>query len=105
MCGSLKLSQCYTVGCSLLDPPPSSPTSTASLLTVQRSHLLVWQRVNHFKHAKELTRKDLLKKNLARYQVLGQKMNSMFTILPPTFVLPKEYALPSVCPPTRPLCP
>jgi hypothetical protein len=29
----------------------------------------VWQKVNHFKHAKELTRKDLLKKNLGRYQV------------------------------------
>jgi hypothetical protein len=45
----------------LLLPPPLPPP--------QRAHLLVWQRVNHFKHAKELTRKDLLKKNLARYQV------------------------------------
>ena len=50
-----------------------------------------WQKVNHFKHAKELVRKDLLKKNLARYQVLGPKMNAMFTLLPQTFILPKEF--------------
>ncbi|RYE82961.1 MAG: hypothetical protein EOO65_04680, partial [Methanosarcinales archaeon] len=48
-------------------------------------------QVNHFKMAKELTRKDLLKKNLARYQCLGPKMAASFTLQPPTFVLPKEY--------------
>jgi hypothetical protein len=31
--------------------------------------LLTWQRVNHFPEARQLTRKDLLKKHLARYQV------------------------------------
>jgi hypothetical protein len=35
------------------------------------SDLLVWQRVNHFPEAKQLTRKDLLKKHLVRYQVGG----------------------------------
>ncbi len=29
----------------------------------------MWQRVNHFPEAKQLTRKDLLKKHLVRYQV------------------------------------
>jgi Tubulin-tyrosine ligase family len=57
----------------------------------QREHLLTWQKINHFKHAKELVRKDLLKKNLARYQVLNSKMNAMFTLSPMTFVLPKEF--------------
>ncbi|EFJ49768.1 tubulin tyrosine ligase, partial [Volvox carteri f. nagariensis] len=33
------------------------------------SELLVWQRVNHFSEARQLTRKDLLKKHLAKYQV------------------------------------
>ena len=32
------------------------------------SDLLVWQKVNHFPEAKQLTRKDLLKKHLVRYQ-------------------------------------
>lgn len=58
---------------------------------VQRSKLVVWQKVNHFKHARELCRKDLLKKNLGRYQCLGGRMARAFTIMPPTFVLPKEY--------------
>lgn len=34
---------------------------------INMSHLLVWQRVNHFLDSKQLTRKDLLKKNLQRY--------------------------------------
>lgn len=58
---------------------------------INRNLLLSWQKVNHFKHARELTRKDLLKKNLARYQVLGAKMQSAFALQPPTYVLPKEY--------------
>ncbi len=35
---------------------------------VPTSELLVWQRVNHFSEARQLTRKDLLKKHLAKYQ-------------------------------------
>lgn len=48
------------------------------LVGLQREHLLVWQKVNHFKHAKELVRKDLLKKNLARYQVTTSFVSSRF---------------------------
>lgn len=58
---------------------------------INRNYLMTVQKVNHFKHAKELTRKDLLKKNLARYQCLGPRMAAAFTLQPPTFVLPKEY--------------
>ncbi|KAA0164142.1 hypothetical protein FNF28_03955 [Cafeteria roenbergensis] len=58
---------------------------------VVRANLLTCQRFNHFRHARELTRKDLLKTNLARYQCLGGRMARAFGVLPPTFVLPKEY--------------
>jgi tubulin polyglutamylase TTLL5 len=58
---------------------------------VDRARMLAWQRINHFRHAKELTRKDLLKKNLSRYQCLGEKMSSAFALQTLTFVLPKEY--------------
>jgi hypothetical protein len=58
---------------------------------VTRNLLLVWQRVNHFRNAAELTRKDLLKKNLSRYTVLGGRMAAAFSIQPPTFVLPSQY--------------
>jgi hypothetical protein len=58
---------------------------------VNRANLLATQKFNHFRHARELTRKDLLKKNLSRYQCLGGKMAQAFAIVPPTFVLPKEY--------------
>jgi len=38
------------------------------------SHLLVCQRVNHFYDSKQLTRKDLLKKNLQRYTDMTGKV-------------------------------
>jgi hypothetical protein len=55
------------------------------------SHLLVWQKVNHFPKSKELTRKDLLKKNISRYTSFGGKIRSTFAIMPLTFILPNEY--------------
>ena len=58
---------------------------------IQRNLLLAWQKVNHFRNASELTRKDLLKKNLARYQCLGARMAQAFSLQPPTFVLPSQY--------------
>ena len=45
--------------------PPQTPLLQAR---VPFSDLLVWQKVNHFPEAKQLTRKDLLKKHLVRYQ-------------------------------------
>jgi len=58
---------------------------------INRNMLLSWQKVNHFRHARELTRKDLLKKNLSRYQCLSPRMAAAFQLQTPTFVLPKEY--------------
>ena len=59
--------------------------------SIRRSQLLSWQRVNHFQHARELTRKDLLQRNLSRYQCLGGKFAAAFNLMPATYVLPKQY--------------
>ena len=61
---------------------------------INYSSLLVWQRVNHFPRSRELTRKDLLKRNIGRMQQLcsGSKQHKdAFHIMPRTFVLPHEY--------------
>ncbi|KAF4037285.1 Tubulin-tyrosine ligase family [Phytophthora infestans] len=58
---------------------------------VERQTLLVWQKVNHFQHAKALTRKDCLKKHIGKYLSAGGKLRQAFDIIPPTFLLPKEY--------------
>ncbi|KAL6749797.1 tubulin-tyrosine ligase family-domain-containing protein [Haematococcus lacustris] len=59
------------------------------------SELLVWQRVNHFPEARQLTRKDLLKKHLVRYQMMHgghARLGPLFSCLPTTWVLPKEHS-------------
>jgi tubulin polyglutamylase TTLL5 len=58
---------------------------------IKMTHLLAWQRVNHYPDSKELTRKDLLKKNIQRYTVMGGKGGAHFDIMPQTFLLPHEY--------------
>lgn len=58
---------------------------------VERKTLLVWQKVNHFQHAKALTRKDCLKKNMGKYVAMGGKMKSAYDVVPLTFILPNEY--------------
>lgn len=76
---------------------------------INMTHLLVWQRVNHFEDSKQLTRKDLLKRNLQRYTgtvnianyAFGcnsstastgrSKAAESFEIMPLTFLLPHEY--------------
>jgi hypothetical protein len=54
------------------------------------NHLLVWQKVNHFADSKQLTRKDLLKRNLQRFTDMAGRVSSSFEIMPQTFVLPHE---------------
>ena len=55
------------------------------------SKLLCWQRINHFPHNSQLTRKDFLKKNINRYRALrGFKHAAVFDIMPETFSLPSE---------------
>ncbi|MEW5296752.1 MAG: hypothetical protein WDW36_000011 [Sanguina aurantia] len=56
------------------------------------------QRINHFPNHFELTRKDLLCKNIKRHQQLakrggGAAAAAQLDILPETFVLPHEHAL------------
>jgi tubulin polyglutamylase TTLL5 len=54
--------------------------------------LLMFQKVNHFPRARELCRKDNLKKHLDRLLLLrGYKHAQHFHIMPKTFVLPAEY--------------
>jgi tubulin polyglutamylase TTLL5 len=55
-------------------------------------HLNMFQKINHFHDSKQLTRKDLLKKNLGRLtDVAGNKTSQQFEIMPKTFLLPNEY--------------
>lgn len=58
---------------------------------VERKTLLAWQKVNHFQHAKALTRKDCLKKNMGKYLAMGGKMKQAYDVVPLTFILPHEY--------------
>lgn len=58
---------------------------------INMTHLLVWQKVNHFENSKQLTRKDLLKKNIQRYTTMSVLGMAEFDIMPQTFVLPHEY--------------
>jgi tubulin polyglutamylase TTLL9 len=56
------------------------------------------QRVNHFPNNYELTRKDLMYKNLRRYKKQLEKENKLeeakkFNFYPQTFYMPNEYSL------------
>lgn len=51
-----------------------------------------FQKVNHFRNARVITRKDNLKKSIDRYGKLGGKYAEFFDIMPATFILP-EYKL------------
>ena len=61
---------------------------------INYASLLVWQKVNHFPRSRELTRKDLLKRNINRMEQLcagSKRHKNAFQIMPRTFVLPHEY--------------
>eukprot|EP00698_Gefionella_okellyi_P000518 TRINITY_DN1046_c1_g1_i3.p1 TRINITY_DN1046_c1_g1~~TRINITY_DN1046_c1_g1_i3.p1 ORF type:complete len:1026 (+),score=213.48 TRINITY_DN1046_c1_g1_i3:234-3080(+) len=58
---------------------------------INYNSLLSWQRVNHYPHSDQLTRKDTLKRSLGRYTMFGEKTAELFTITPVTFILPGEY--------------
>jgi tubulin polyglutamylase TTLL5 len=57
---------------------------------VALNELLPWQRVNHFPHSRQLTRKDLLKKNLQRARAAPGRSDG-YDVMPLTFALPAEY--------------
>ena len=54
------------------------------------TQLVIWQRYNHFHGSKQLTRKDLLKRNLQRYTDMHGRAAECFEIMPQTFLLPLE---------------
>lgn len=59
-------------------------------------HLDPHQRINHFRNHYELTRKDLLVKNMKRmirfYEKAGDKVEAQkYNVCPVTFVVPQEY--------------
>ena len=60
---------------------------------LNKEHLVIWQKVNHFDDSKQLTRKDLLKKNLQRFTDMKEmnKYAGEFEIMPQTYLLPHEY--------------
>nr|CCA27829.1 tubulintyrosine ligase family putative [Albugo laibachii Nc14] len=65
---------------------------TWSKPNVERKTLLSWQRVNHFHNSRALTRKDYLKKSIAKYIVMGGKLRAEYkNLMPKTFLLPQEY--------------
>ena len=66
--------------------------------TFDHVHLEHWQRVNHYRNTRELTRKDLLVKNLKRQRKQLLKDNrpreaALYDFWPATYVLPGDYAL------------
>lgn len=58
---------------------------------LSEEQLVTWQRYNHFTDSKQLTRKDLLKRNLQRFTDVRSRAAESFEIMPLTFVLPHEY--------------
>ena len=61
-------------------------------------HLKPNQRINHFRNHNELTRKDLLARNLKRYKKELYKVGKVeeskkFNFLPVTYNLPHDYSL------------
>lgn len=64
--------------------------------TFDKIHLDPHQRINHFRNHYELTRKDLLVKNMKKMQRFYQKEGKpdeaqKFNVCPITFVVPQEY--------------
>lgn len=64
---------------------------TWSKIKIDLSKLLVWQRCNHFSGAKNVSRKDFLKRNIEMAMRMSPKAAQVFNITPLTFILPKEY--------------
>ncbi|KAL0489461.1 tubulin polyglutamylase [Acrasis kona] len=66
--------------------------------TLDHLHLEEYQRINHFRNHYELTRKDLLVKNLKRMKKILEKEEKYddakrYNFSPTSYVLPQEYGL------------
>ena len=53
-----------------------------SRLQINWAELNIWQRVNHFQNAKQLCRKDNLKRHVQRLSNIPGKLGAFFDILP-----------------------
>ena len=62
-----------------------------SKIRIDISKLLVWQKWNHFPQSRQMCRKDNLKKNIERAIKLSPTWQRNFSIIPETYILPKEY--------------
>ena len=62
-----------------------------SKLQRDMSRMLVWQKANHFIGAKNVSRKDFLKRNIERAMKFSARAKNCFDIMPLTYILPKEY--------------
>ena len=62
-----------------------------SKLQRDMSRMLVWQKANHFIGAKNVSRKDFLKRNIERAMKFSARARNCFDIMPLTYCLPKEY--------------
>lgn len=66
---------------------------------IDYSHLLAWQRVNHYPKSRQLTRKDLLARSIAKFANLvklapdatSRRLEGAFDVTPATFLLPQDY--------------
>lgn len=55
------------------------------------SSLTRYQKVNHFPRSVEITRKDLLYKNISKMQSMFPNLSKNLSFIPQSFLLPNEY--------------
>jgi hypothetical protein len=65
--------------------------SSGSIKTPIYTKLNKYQRVNHFPRSVELTRKDLIYKNLTKLQSMLPNLSKSLSFIPESFILPNEY--------------
>lgn len=55
------------------------------------TRIFSFQKVNHLINNRTIHRKDMLKKHIMRIRNMNKKLNTIFDIMPQTFLLAKEY--------------
>eukprot|EP00924_Labyrinthula_sp_SR-Ha-C_P011373 augustus_masked-scaffold_36-processed-gene-2.34-mRNA-1 protein AED:0.33 eAED:0.33 QI:0/-1/0/1/-1/1/1/0/889 len=77
-----------------MEMPLCSETFQGNLLwnwgkvKINRDILFKWQRINHYVDIRQLTRKDLMYKNIERYL---HERRQVQDVVPKTFILPRDY--------------
>jgi len=65
--------------------------SSGSIKEDVYKNLRKYQKVNHFPRSTELTRKDLLYKNVAKFQANNNNLKSL-NFIPHSYVLPQDFS-------------